>query len=115
MDPYKVLGILPHASSSEVHDAYKKIVETYNTENCAFMYYSPEQGEGYMMLFRPEGSDVEEQTFMLKGLDEGATYTLTVQDTDQTMEMDGKALMESGITATFPEARSAKFIWITKN
>lgn len=33
MDPYKVLGILPHASSSEVHDAYKKIVETYNTEN----------------------------------------------------------------------------------
>lgn len=89
--------------------------ETYNTENCAFMYYSPEQGEGYMMLFRPEGSDVEEQTFMLKGLDEGATYTLTVQDTDQTMEMDGKALMESGITATFPEARSAKFIWITKN
>lgn len=33
MDPYKVLGILPHASSSEVHDAYKKIVETYSTEN----------------------------------------------------------------------------------
>lgn len=33
MDPYKVLGILPHASSLEVKDAYKKIVETYNTDD----------------------------------------------------------------------------------
>ena len=33
MDPYKVLGILPHSSTAEVQEAYKKVVETYNTDN----------------------------------------------------------------------------------
>ena len=30
MDPYKVLGIMPHSSEKEVKEAYSKIVETYN-------------------------------------------------------------------------------------
>ena len=33
MDPYKVLGVLPHSSKGEVNQAYQKIVETYNTDN----------------------------------------------------------------------------------
>lgn len=31
MDPYKVLGILPHASPDEVKTAYTKLIENYNT------------------------------------------------------------------------------------
>ncbi len=30
MDPYKVLGVLPHSSEGEVNQAYQKIVQTYN-------------------------------------------------------------------------------------
>lgn len=88
--------------------------EEYNTANSAFMYYSPETGEGYMMLFRPEASETEEQVIQLKGLDKDAVYILKVMDTSQTVEMDGESLMEVGISASFPDVRSAKFIWITK-
>ena len=30
MDPYKVLGTFPHASSKEVKEAYEKLIKTYN-------------------------------------------------------------------------------------
>ena len=33
MDPYKVLGVLPHSSEGEVNQAYQKIVQTYNTDD----------------------------------------------------------------------------------
>ena len=33
MDPYKVLGILPHSTKKEVKEAYANIVETYNTND----------------------------------------------------------------------------------
>lgn len=33
MDPYKVLGVLPHSSEREIKDAYKNILETYNLDN----------------------------------------------------------------------------------
>ena len=33
MDPYKVLGVLPTSSKDEIKEAYRHIVETYNTDN----------------------------------------------------------------------------------
>lgn len=33
MDPYKVLGILPHSTFKEVTEAYKNIVATYSTDD----------------------------------------------------------------------------------
>ncbi|MBD7911498.1 MULTISPECIES: J domain-containing protein [Clostridium] len=33
MDPYKVLGVLPHSSEKEIKDAYTNILETYNLDN----------------------------------------------------------------------------------
>ena len=33
MDPYKVLGVLPHSSEGEINQAYQKIVQTYNTND----------------------------------------------------------------------------------
>lgn len=33
MDPYKVLGVLPHSSEGEVKQAYQKVVQTYNTDD----------------------------------------------------------------------------------
>lgn len=33
MDPYKVLGILPHSSAKEVQEAYNNIISTYNTDD----------------------------------------------------------------------------------
>lgn len=33
MDPYKVLGVYPHASQGEINQAYKKTVDTYNTDD----------------------------------------------------------------------------------
>lgn len=33
MNPYKVLGVLPHSSENEVQKAYQDIVETYNSDD----------------------------------------------------------------------------------
>lgn len=32
MDPYKVLGVLPESSTSQIKDAYSKILDTYNVK-----------------------------------------------------------------------------------
>lgn len=32
MDPYKILGTFPHASSKEVKEAYENLVQTYNSD-----------------------------------------------------------------------------------
>ncbi|MCR4943810.1 MAG: J domain-containing protein [Clostridium sp.] len=33
MDPYKVLGILPHSSDSEIKEAYSNLMNTYNLDD----------------------------------------------------------------------------------
>ncbi|PRR83860.1 hypothetical protein [Clostridium vincentii] len=33
MDPYKILGILPHSSESELKDAYNHLIETYDLDD----------------------------------------------------------------------------------
>ena len=33
MDPYKILGILPHSSESEIKDAYNRLIGTYNLDD----------------------------------------------------------------------------------
>lgn len=33
MDPYKVLGVMPHSSPTEVKEAYNHVVETYNIDD----------------------------------------------------------------------------------
>jgi len=32
MDPYKILGVLPHSSENEIKDAYNRLIETYNLD-----------------------------------------------------------------------------------
>ncbi|MDS0524408.1 J domain-containing protein [Clostridium sp. SHJSY1] len=46
MDPYKILGVLPHSSEKEIKDAYKNILESYNLdtlENDSFKSFNEEK------------------------------------------------------------------------
>ena len=88
--------------------------EKYDTENACYEYYVPEEGRGFLMAFRPEKSSKEEQTFVLRGLEEEATYIVEVKDNGETLEVDGKTLMTNGLKISFPEARLSWLIYITK-
>lgn len=33
MDPYKVLGVLPHSSEADIQKAYEELIKTYNTDD----------------------------------------------------------------------------------
>ena len=85
----------------------------YDRVNSAFEFYDAAEKAGYILAFRPKNSSEAEYIFKLKGLDPETVYTLDVDGTDISVEMDGASLMEIGVTATMPQARSAKLIYIT--
>lgn len=71
-----------------------------NTDAC-YEYYLEDEGRGFLAVFRPNGCDVKKMTYLLKGLDENATYNLSVNFTDYTLTMTGKKLMEDGLSVDF--------------
>ena len=88
--------------------------EEYDSLNACYEYYVPEEAKGFLMAFRPEKSEVEKQTFILRGLDANATYLIESADNGETIEVDGKTLMTDGLTITFSQARMSLLIYITQ-
>ncbi len=88
--------------------------EEYDSKNACYEYYVPEEGKGFLMAFRPEKSLDVQQTFVLRGLEEDATYLIEVTDNGEIMEVDGKTLLTNGLSLTFNEPRMSLLIYITK-
>lgn len=84
------------------------------TTNAGYEYHIPEEGRGYLVCFRPGGSDDEETTFCLKGLDPEATYTIRLADSEETHEMTGQTMMEKGLKVQFPRTKVAHMIYFDK-
>ncbi len=76
-----------HDSYWKENDASKDYT---NTTNAAYEYYLEEQGKGYLVAFRPTYSDVETETFKLKGLDAHADYEVRDADTGETFIHTGR-------------------------
>lgn len=79
-----------------------------------YEFYVPENGEGYLLVFRPGACPDTEGVYKLKGLDPAAQYTLECVDTDQTIEATGAELMENGLTLTIEDSGTSLLIFITK-
>ena len=82
--------------------------------NAGYEFYRPDLGQGFLVCFRPTYSSEEYTTFILKGLDAGATYEVRNADNDQKLTMTGEELMSDGIKAFFPRNQIAHMIYITK-
>ncbi len=82
--------------------------------NAGYEFYRPDLGEGFLVCFRPTYSQEEYTTFVLKGLDAGATYEVRNADNDQKLTMTGEELMSDGIKAFFLRNQIAHMIYITK-
>lgn len=86
----------------------------YNSVNCVYEYYLPEEGRGYLMAFRPARSRTDRDTYLLKGLDAQAQYKFTVVDTDETFTLSGEQLMTGGLGLSFPVAELSHLILFEK-
>ena len=82
--------------------------------NAGYQYYRTDMGEGYLVCFRPNLSNEEYTTFVLKGLESEATYEVRNADTDQKLTMTGEELMTDGLKVYFPTIQVAHMIHFTK-
>lgn len=82
--------------------------------NAGYEFYRADLGEGFLACFRPNYSSEEYTTFILKGLDAAATYTVRNVDNDQSITMTGEELMKDGLKVYFPRNQVAHMIYITK-
>ena len=69
----------------------------------AWQFDKPESGEGMVEAFRRDKSFYVSAAFCLRGLESGATYTVTNPDTAEKTQYTGKELMETGLRMTISE------------
>ena len=63
-----------------------------------------------VMAFRRAGSNCVTSCYVLEGLNPDATYTVTDIDTKETVEIEGKTLVEEGLTVTIPHRYESKIL-----
>jgi alpha-galactosidase len=80
----------------------------------AWQFNRPEEGDGVVQAFRRPSSTVAAMTFNLKGLDSGATYTVTNLDGGVSTKT-GDELMNTGLTVNISSTPGSALITYTKN
>ena len=85
-----------------------------NSTNAAYEFYLEEEGRGYVVAFRPTYSTDDRDTVLLKGLDRHADYLVTDADTGASAVYTGRYLMEQGLDLSFPDIRTSRMIYFTK-
>lgn len=83
-------------------------------QNATYEYYRPEEGDGFLMIFRPAYCSQSKQVYQLKGLEAEATYSLYVTETDKTVVATGRELMENGLTVRLKKENTSLLIRIEK-
>ena len=76
----------------------------------AWQFDRPEQAEGIVQAFRRRDCPDDSATYLLRGLDPNARYTVTDFDTEQTHEHSGTELMEDGLLVNIPARPGAAVI-----
>jgi hypothetical protein len=82
--------------------------------NATYQFNVPEQDKGFVLTFRPPLSDEETSTYLLRGLDAGATYKIEVSDTGDVLTLTGAELMSDGLTIQYPKAGLSLLIYYNK-
>jgi alpha-galactosidase len=85
-----------------------------NTLWIGWQFDCPEKGEGVVQAFRRAESPYESMCVKLHGLDPGAVYTLTNLDVAGTTEMDGRDLLEHGLSIALRSQPTAAVVTYKK-
>jgi alpha-galactosidase len=89
----------------------------YSLENdvwIAWQFDRPEEGEGVVQAFRRAKNEEATKVFKLIGLDPKARYVVTNLDTEVPVEMNGKDLMETGLSVEIKDQPGAALILYKK-
>ncbi len=78
----------------------------------AFCFFDDEKGKGALLLFRMEECPEDTLTVRLPFVETGEVYTLTDEDSKETMTLSGDSLISEGCTFKLPECRTARLIWV---
>jgi len=76
----------------------------------AWQFNRPEAGRGMVQAFRRSECPEATQRLRLRGLDAGATYTVTDLDRGAPQQLSGKQLMEEGLAVQLAEQPAAAVI-----
>ena len=73
----------------------------------AWQFNRPEEGTGFVQVFRRSESAYETARFRLRGLDASASYQIRSFDEEAVQTVAGKELLEKGLPVSLPQPRSA--------
>ncbi len=79
-----------------------------------WMFIRPEEGTGFVQMFRRSESPIEAATYRLRGLNPEASYEITDLDTQTTTVRTGEQLMTSGLTIELPTPDSSALITLKR-
>ena len=83
-------------------------------KDACYEFYESESGKGYLVAFRPENCTVESASYRLKGLEQDATYEITVTDNGEELLLTGEELMTDGLKINYPRSNLSILIYINK-
>lgn len=78
----------------------------------AFSFFDGDAEQGALLLFRMEDCPEDTLTVQLPFTEDGRTYTLTDEDSGETLAVPGAVLKKTGWAFALPERRTARLIWI---
>ena len=85
------------------------------TDWIGWMYFDESDQGGFIQMFRPENSKIQNQVMLLYGLDPNATYTISDPDGYNSITATGESLMTEGLIYNMPQPRYASLLYIEKN
>ena len=77
-------------------------------------YYRPDTGCGAVFVFRRPEADYLSASIRLRGLEQGASYTIRDFDSKRTWKETGETLMQRGIRVELPQPRTSKLFFFQK-
>ena len=77
-------------------------------------YYSPQAGQGVVFVFRPDSPDADQVVF-LKGLEPGAAYRVSFEDSAETLVRQGRSLMDEGLRVNLAARYTSALVYLNRN
>jgi alpha-galactosidase len=101
--PYFMGDYYPLTSYSQQNDVW-----------IGWQFDRPDLGEGMVQVFRRDESIYESARLPLRGLDHGATYTVSDLDSQSSERLSGRELMEKGLRVNIADRPGAAVITYRK-
>ncbi|MBN1817494.1 MAG: GH36 C-terminal domain-containing protein, partial [Sedimentisphaerales bacterium] len=92
-------------------DFYPVLPYSLNEDNwIAWQFHHPDRNEGFVQAFRRQNSSETARTLRLSGLNPDLRYTVTDFDKEKSSVIDGRTLLEKGLSVDIPAKPGAVVI-----